>query len=241
MKKQNVILSSLIVIAAFAFEACGKKKSGGRVPPESPESHESVRSPDTVSTATETVVPAPPAPPPAETPAPLVNAPVDPAILPAEVPRDDSVEVPANAVKKGAFTFFTVPQSPAAGEDYVLYMKASFPTSVGTYEASDLFVYIRGQDGYEVFFTESMAYSWERLSPLYRYEAEAGDKVGVHPFDSSVAVLKFEKLSHFKVVGTEQKEAILAIHMPGGPSPLSQTVTVRSLLLNQSQTVSLRF
>lgn len=160
---------------------------------------------------------APPNPAPAtSTATPQTN----PTPAPSPSPSTSSTHppTPANAVTKGSFTVWAVPPDPQPLEDYQIYLTATLPSNVASYQESDLSGTVNGTDGYSQQLSQSVKHSG------------AG---GVFNVTTLTTVPP-----QFTVNGNV---AELVIWVPGASAHVNDTVNVRSALLNESQSIQIQF
>lgn len=223
--KRKIIMS--LIAALLVSSACKKaaQKKDAKVNDSVPAV---VSQGDTIKESKPAALPAPLPPPP---PAPAVAEKVE---VPSE-PVKKAPDVPANARTVGKFTVFTVPSSPTPNDPYVIFVKLE--PGFSAYRADDLSLHIVGADGYEVFFSKGEAFSFEILDEFYEYEADSGDKVGLHPEKDLTQILKFER--KFEFFGVAEKAAYLGIHMPASPVGARDTIKISSRVLNSIETIAL--
>lgn len=137
---------------------------------------------------------------------------------PAEATQTVASDAPPSAVTAGSFKAWANPASPREDEDYTIFIEVTLPANVSpqSYTKEDLSGNLRGTDGYQQAIERSFA-------PI------PGPLPIIPPFDPR---------GIFQVSG---KLARISFVVPGAASHVSDTITIHSNALNESQTVALVF
>jgi len=120
--------------------------------------------------------------------------------------------LPTNAITKGSFSAWTEPPKPRPFQEYTIVIQVKLPSKVSGYSVHDLEGFVQGTDGF------------------YR-------QIGAFdPINQMVELSKFH--SRFKVGGNSAK---LMVTIPGARSMIKDSITIRSLLLKESQNIMIEF
>ena len=121
----------------------------------------------------------------------------------------------ANAVSKGSFTVWTIPQSPEPRQDYVIVIEISVPPAKKTYPLSDLSGVVIGTDSYK----QALPQNAHIRSSTGRFFAAPASR-GIRVRDNRVQ---------------------LFIQVPGAARLVRDRIAVSSKMLNEKQTLDLVF
>ncbi|MFQ5730933.1 MAG: hypothetical protein ACE5KM_03150 [Planctomycetaceae bacterium] len=147
----------------------------------------------------------------------------------------------ANAVTKGSFTAWTVPEKPVPRKPYYVIIEVRVPKKFGTrYKADDLAGIIRGNEskfGFDRDYRQRIPWddTLKKLGgPTYRrhtFRIGARDKwIWLNP------------RARYKIIPVIGGRAKIAIKVPGADVPrIKDTITIRSKLLKEKQTLEIVF
>ena len=124
------------------------------------------------------------------------------------------------AVTKGSFTAWTVPQKPLEGQPYRIVIEVRLPKRVRVYRSSDLSGKVVGTDGYTQFVP------FDRNKPTATYTTK-GDDVEIIRMSSKLPL-------HNHI-------AQIVVRVPGAARLVRDTIVIRSRRLKEEQTLQLVF
>ncbi len=125
-----------------------------------------------------------------------------------------------NAVTKGSFTAWTVPENPAEGQRYKIYIEVKLPRNVTIYRLTDLSGFVRGTDNY------TQRLPWDPLRGTMPY---------VYKNDRYVQVRRSERL---RIRGGK---AQISVDVHGAARMVRDEITIRSEMLKEEQSLTLVF
>lgn len=124
--------------------------------------------------------------------------------------------LPSNAVTQGSFSAWAVPPNPAPLQNYQIYIQVKLPSNTANYTLADLSGNLVGTDAYQ-------------------------QTIGRNPVAySSITNATRPVLGQgFNYNGSST--ALLIVPVPGAASAVTDTVNINSILLNESQTLIIKF
>ena len=134
-------------------------------------------------------------------------------------PKDDLGDVPGNAVTRGSFSAWTIPEDPVEGQDYRIVIEVKLPGDVpsSSYQKSDLSGHVSGTDFYQQPIGNS---GWNGPG--------GGGFDDFGPYDP-------ESFS------MGDGRARLTVWVPGAAYLVKDTITIRSRLLDEQQRLEIVF
>lgn len=129
-------------------------------------------------------------------------------------------KLPENAVTRGSFTAWADPARPAPRQAYWIYIEVKLPSNVGGYQVNDLSGRLVGTDGY--------------TRGVGRDSRGALDGAFIPPWANLGTIPQ----DQFQV---NAQTARIAVWVPGAEELVRDTVSIRSDLLNENQSLEIVF
>lgn len=137
-----------------------------------------------------------------------------------ELPFAFEVPKSGNAVTKGSFTTWTVPEKPVPGESYRIVIQVTLPNEITQYRSSDLSGKVIGTDSY----TQIIPY--DRRKPNSVKTTQNGQLVVVRKDD---------------FLPVKNRITQIVIEVPGATELIKDTIQIESKLLQENQTLVRQF
>ena len=151
------------------------------------------------------------------------------------------LEAPETSITQGSFTVWVMPEDPAPGEDYQLFIQAKYPAATTSLNRDDLTGCLIGTDEYLHRIVKSTDIPDEPAPLLLDEEFDGSFELNCEtPVDQlPVAFLLFVQSNESFTV--EENVATLMIAVPGGEAEVRDTITVNSDILDETQEITIEF
>lgn len=128
----------------------------------------------------------------------------------------------SNAVTKGSFTGWTMPEQPPQGVPYAIVLEVKLPDGSPQYKLTDLSGKVIGSDGYDQFLP------WDKRDHRRTWPYRRKDN----------RLFKVKRSDRIKV---ENNKVQVVIKVPGAEEKVRDVITIRSERLKEEQTLTLTF